>query len=472
MRIAALPALALLAGCAGTASRTTTDRPPTTHLHMTVEPIVETTAAAAELIVEHVEPALPAEPVEGIFPAGIRSVRFLRTTTLLAAPRADADKIGVIRTGARAAATDARPGDDDCDGRWIAIAPRGWACESSIEPTTEAPTTAVAHALTDEPDDDRPLVPGTYGTVRGNAVAYESREDALAGTNGRALVGSNSVRVRAIVTIGDKRFWKTTGGDLIEASSIRRFSPSTFRGVVLGPGDPMPAWARNHSDPKEPVVARATPSSRGKVLGTLEPRTIVEIYATSKDGKWVRVEDEQWISRKDVRVATLTAPPEGAGPDERWFDVDLEDQVLVAYQGSTPVYATLVSTGKRGHRTPARITRVKSKLERATMASDDDEVYSVADVPWTMYYDDPGYALHTSYWHNGFGGPRSHGCINLAPHDARVLYHWSSPDVPPGWVAVYGDENNPGSLVRVRSRKVPEPAYRGYARRMLENERS
>jgi hypothetical protein len=107
------------------------------------------------------------------------------------------------------------------------------------------------------------------------------------------------------------------------------------------------------------------------------------------------------------------------------------------------------------------------------MSSNDVDVYSVADVPWTMYYDDPGFALHTSYWHDGFGGTRSHGCINLAPSDARALYHWSSPDVPPGWIAVYGDEDNPGSLVRVHSRKVPEPAFRGYARRMLDkNERS
>ena len=182
--------------------------------------------------------------------------------------------------------------------------------------------------------------------------------------------------------------------------------------------------------------------------------------------------DYQKVAAADVRVATVAAPPAGVADGERWFDVDLDEQVLVAYEGATPVYATLVSTGKRKHRTPTGITRIKAKLERATMNNDDGEVYSVADVPWTMYYADKGYALHTAYWHDGFGGPRSHGCVNLAPHDARVLYHWSSPDVPPGWVAVYGDENNPGSLVRVRSRKVPEPAFRGYARRMLDKERS
>jgi len=185
-----------------------------------------------------------------------------------------------------------------------------------------------------------------------------------------------------------------------------------------------------------------------------------------KEGRtFVRINDAEWIARADLRVAALATPPPGAGPDDRWFDIDLDEQILVAYEGERPVYATLVSTGKWRHETPTAIARVASKLERAHMVSDTDEPYSVADVPWTMYYDH-NFALHTAYWHDGFGGQRSHGCINLAPRDARALYHWSSPDVPPGWTAVYGDADNPGSLIRVRSRAVPAPALRGYARTM------
>ncbi len=99
------------------------------------------------------------------------------------------------------------------------------------------------------------------------------------------------------------------------------------------------------------------------------------------------------------------------------------------------------------------------------MTSTKLDVYSVADVPWTMFYDN-NFALHTSYWHDGFGDVRSHGCVNLAPRDARILYAWSSPDVPPGWIAVFGDAQTPGSLVRIRSHDVPSPAFRGYAKQM------
>lgn len=470
MRIA--PLVLVIAGCAGATTRTNDPVAGSIHISgvsisptvstIMVEPIVQTITTAPT---PEPAPSEPSEPVQTV-------VQFVRTTVLYKQPSLDADKVGVIRAGSRAIATAAQPG-------WIAIAPRGWAPDMSVENTDLPPSAATPHSLTDAgTDDDTPVVPGTYGTVHGaGVIAYPTKEDAAAGTNGRALTGTNSVRATAATTIAGKKFWRTSGGDWIPVTAIRRFSPSRFKGIAIAAGAAMPAWVRSHHDPKEPVVLRSAPG-RGHAVARLERRTVVTVAEISDSGRFVRVTDTAdaaatgWVARDDVRIAELSEPPPGVGATDKWFDVDLDDQVLVAYEGTAPVYATLVSTGRSGHRTPARITRVKSKLERATMSSNDVDVYSVADVPWTMYYDDPGFALHTSYWHDGFGGTRSHGCINLAPQDARALYHWSSPDVPPGWIAVYGDEDNPGSLVRVHSRKVPEPAFRGYARRMLDKERS
>jgi len=222
-------------------------------------------------------------------------------------------------------------------------------------------------------------------------------------------------------------------------------------------------------------VTREAPSPDAGAIGPLAPRTTVTIVEESADGRFVRIaapagagNDEQvWIARADLRVATAAAPPPGLAEGERWFDIDLDEQVLIAYEGERAVYATLVSTGRHGHTTPTRMARVISKYQATHMISTRREKYAVADVPWTMFYDG-NYAVHTSYWHDGFGGPRSHGCINLAPRDARLLYLWSSPDVPPGWTAVFGDADHPGSLVRVRSRAVPEPELHGYARTVHE----
>ncbi|MBA2539807.1 MAG: L,D-transpeptidase [Deltaproteobacteria bacterium] len=377
------------------------------------------------------------------------TVRFLTNTVLRKEPRANAAKVGIIRKDARAAQRTTAIADGCKDDRWIQIVPRGWACESAIEVSSEQPTTGASVTL-DAIDDGEP-VPGVYGRVRGADV-------------------STSVRAAAVVTIDGARYWRTSGGALIPAAAIVQFSPSKFRGIALDKTTSMPAWVRGRSDSRKSVRTYEAP--RGKIAGELAPRTIVHVLEESADGVFVRVADDVWVARKDLRVASRTTPPVGTGPTEKWFDVDRDEQVLVAYEGDQPVYATMVSTGKWGHATPTVITRVSSKLLTASMNNDrGDEQYAVADVPWTMYYDN-SYALHTSYWHDGFGGPRSHGCVNLAPRDARLLYQWSSPDVPPGWIAVYGDQDNPGSLVRVRSRSMPEPKFRGYAKALRDRDRN
>jgi lipoprotein-anchoring transpeptidase ErfK/SrfK len=121
--------------------------------------------------------------------------------------------------------------------------------------------------------------------------------------------------------------------------------------------------------------------------------------------------------------------------------------VLVAYEGARPVYATLVSTGKRTRETPEETARIASKMQAADMNSDLVDVYSVAQVPWTMYYD-RHLALHTAYWHDDFGDVHSHGCVNLAPRDARLLFDWAVPALPAGWSTIYDDQQR-GSVVRV-----------------------
>ena len=97
----------------------------------------------------------------------------------------------------------------------------------------------------------------------------------------------------------------------------------------------------------------------------------------------------------------------------------------------------------------------------------ESDAYSVAKVPWTQFYEND-FALHTSYWHDRFGQKRSHGCVNLSPRDSRFLYFWSDPQVPVGWSMANGTIDTPGSIVRVRSRKDPDPAFKGYALRVQE----
>jgi len=98
-----------------------------------------------------------------------------------------------------------------------------------------------------------------------------------------------------------------------------------------------------------------------------------------------------------------------------------------------------------------------------------EDPYSVATVPWTQFFSpEKGLALHTAYWHDQFGTRRSHGCVNLAPRDARWLYFWSDPQVPPGWTMAAGVVEAPGSIVRIRTKEDPAPEAKGYAKKVLE----
>ncbi|MBN1654071.1 MAG: L,D-transpeptidase [Deltaproteobacteria bacterium] len=174
-------------------------------------------------------------------------------------------------------------------------------------------------------------------------------------------------------------------------------------------------------------------------------------YYRSVEGQYFRVQD---VTRIDARV-----PPKEIADGEKWIDVDLERQTLVAYIGEQPVYATLISSGRvkqRGHpqkdfATPTGSFRILSKHITRTMDGDHevDGPYSIEDVPYVMYFQ-LAYALHSAFWHNGFGRPRSHGCINMAPIDAKWLFNWIAPEMPSLWHSVYPTKERPGTRLYIR----------------------
>jgi hypothetical protein len=163
-----------------------------------------------------------------------------------------------------------------------------------------------------------------------------------------------------------------------------------------------------------------------------------------------------WIRLSDAAVSKAEAPAD-LTEHERWIDVDLTRQLVVAFEGKAPAFATLVSSGRRNpwdpehdFPTPTGTFRIREKHVTTTMDGDlaADGPYSIEDVPWVMYFKG-SYALHGAFWHRGFGHPRSHGCVNLAPKDARALFLWAEPRLPSGWHSVYATPAHAGSRVIV-----------------------
>ncbi|MCA9622111.1 MAG: L,D-transpeptidase [Myxococcales bacterium] len=149
-----------------------------------------------------------------------------------------------------------------------------------------------------------------------------------------------------------------------------------------------------------------------------------------------------WLPKDGLLVAELRDDPARfAEHGRKWIDVSIEKQLLVAYEGRRPVFATFVSTGRgelgdpeKTHATVRGTVMIHAKHVSATMDGDDDtrESFDLHDVPYIQYFY-KGYALHGAYWHDDFGKVRSHGCVNLAPRDAAWLFDWTYPEVPAGW---------------------------------------
>lgn len=111
---------------------------------------------------------------------------------------------------------------------------------------------------------------------------------------------------------------------------------------------------------------------------------------------------------------------------DRRIEVRLAKQRLLAWEGNALMYAAPISSGKSVTPTPIGTYAIQDKYRTTRMKG---RGYDIPDVPYAMFFSG-GYAIHGAYWHNAFGTPVSHGCVNLAPGDARWLYNWAPVGTP------------------------------------------
>lgn len=137
------------------------------------------------------------------------------------------------------------------------------------------------------------------------------------------------------------------------------------------------------------------------------------------------------------------------------IEIDLTNQKLYAKEGDETIYEFTISSGKWG-RTPTGDFRIWAKLNSTRMSGGNKAIgtyYNLPNVPYTMFFynneipKSRGYGIHGAYWHNNFGAPMSHGCINMRVEDAKVLYDWANP------VSIkhttYADKDNPGTEITI-----------------------
>jgi hypothetical protein len=211
------------------------------------------------------------------------------------------------------------------------------------------------------------------------------------------------------------------------------------------------------------------PSDDGKKMDRLDWAQHFTVAALTGERRsvdrqaYVETSAGYWLREDLITITHPGPPPEGLKPGEKWIDINLKNETLVAFEGETPVYATLVSSGRRDlrerekdHPTHNGSFRIREKHVAATMDADTatDGPYSIQDVPWIQYFNG-SIALHGAFWHAEFGHTKSHGCVNLSPWDAKSLFYWTDPQLPPGWHGVHATPEQPGTIVVVHDEAKP-----------------
>jgi hypothetical protein len=261
------------------------------------------------------------------------------------------------------------------------------------------------------------------------------------------------------------KFWRNTAGFLAPSDHLLVHKATTeFEGVDFqkeGEKRHLPlGWvtspkARHYfiteEDEKNGRARRGDPIDRFTILQLTGKKKVLE------DRNFYETEEGWYLRDIDGTQARPGPPPKGLGPNEKWIDVNLSAQSLVAFEGDKPVYATIISSGRhndedktKDHRTVQGDFRIREKHIAATMEDDGaaDGPYSIQDVPWIMYFEG-SYALHGAFWHSKFGHEKSHGCVNMTPFDAKHVFAWAGPNLPAGWHGVTGTKENPGTRVIV-----------------------
>lgn len=254
----------------------------------------------------------------------------------------------------------------------------------------------------------------------------------------------------------NRRFAISTDARLLPADKLKADSGSPFHGAPIRDVGLPVAFARSAGATWWTVEGGNL--RRGARLGWREFIPLTGTVRNIRGVRMVEARNGKWLRSEDLKThAKPSQLPWFAKDKMRWIDISILSQTLVLYEGNRPVYATLVSTGRDGlgdpkktHSTPTGTFRIYQKHVTTTMDSDAaDSEFELRDVPWVMYFKG-GYALHGAYWHDDFGRARSHGCVNLAPIDARIAFEWSRPNVPEHWHAAYESEAfGRGTLVHV-----------------------
>jgi lipoprotein-anchoring transpeptidase ErfK/SrfK len=179
----------------------------------------------------------------------------------------------------------------------------------------------------------------------------------------------------------------------------------------------------NHFWPKNELASQKAVDEVMAATGEFDPNALLGIW----NNKSIRVPNKDLLAA--VTDTTLQNVLGVTANDNKWIEVDLNNQILYAHDGNLVVMSFPISTGLPWTPTVTGEFRIWAKVRSQRMSGGSVEAgnyYDLPNVPFVQYFYQ-GYGLHGAYWHNDFGHPRSHGCVNISINDAAKLFYWTEP---------------------------------------------
>ena len=246
----------------------------------------------------------------------------------------------------------------------------------------------------------------------------------------------------------------------LKKEQVTLYPEITFHGVELGSEWRLPLAFFRHAGARK--FRRSGPGKfeRGEasfalhdvvpLADRIEVQRGERYFQTAQGDDWVREQDAVLPAPRSVTPwGARVGQPDHTGlgpkdPRQTWIEVSVLGGWLLAFEGTKPVFATLISGGRGGipqegkntleiSATPVGTFPISGKLATVTLQAPGEYLHS--DVPWTQNFQKP-YAIHTAYWHDNWGNLASGGCINVSPRDGKWLFDFSEPKLPAGWHAV------------------------------------
>jgi LysM repeat protein len=155
-----------------------------------------------------------------------------------------------------------------------------------------------------------------------------------------------------------------------------------------------------------------------------EPQAAEAIYVVQPNDTLSAIAARQQTTIQQLLVANGLPSPNFIYVGQRgtkWIEVNLSEQTLTAWQGDVVVMHTRISSGVSGTPTVTGRFTIGNKYKAQRMTGPG---YDLPGVPWVMYFY-AGYAIHGAYWHNNFGVPMSHGCVNMRVNESAMMYNWA-----------------------------------------------